>query len=78
LSIAPEAPRDSWSPRPIDLPTAVPLTGQLDVLDGAGVAYIGPDRGIKESVYFKDPDGIQVELIRQPLMEVPESAPQDG
>ena len=47
-------------------------------LDRAGVAYIGPDRGIKESVYFKDPDGIQVELIRQPLMEVPESAPQDG
>ena len=26
---------------------------------------------------FKDPDGIQVELIRQPLMEVPESAPQE-
>jgi glyoxylase I family protein len=46
------------------------------VLDGAGVDYIGPDRGIKESVYFKDPDGIQIELIRQPLMEVPESAPQ--
>jgi glyoxylase I family protein len=44
-------------------------------LDDAGVAYIGPDRGNKESVYFKDPDGIQVELIRQPLMEVPESAP---
>ena len=33
--------------------------------------------GVKESVYFKDPDGIQVELIRQPLMEVPESAPQE-
>ena len=47
------------------------------VLDGAGVDYIGPDRGIKESVYFKDPDGIQIELIRQPLMEVPESAPQN-
>ena len=47
-------------------------------LDRAGVAYIGPDRGIKESVYFKDPDGIQVELIRQPLMEVPESAPQEN
>ncbi|MDQ1476245.1 MAG: glyoxylase family protein [Actinomycetota bacterium] len=46
-------------------------------LAGAGVEYIGPDRGIKESVYFKDPDGIQVELIRQPLMEVPESAPQE-
>ena len=47
-------------------------------LDAAGVEYIGPDRGIKESVYFKDPDGVQVELIRQPLMEVPESAPQEG
>jgi len=46
-------------------------------LSDAGVDYIGPDRGIKESVYFKDPDGIQVELIRQPLMEVPESAPQE-
>ena len=43
-------------------------------LDDAGVAYIGPDRAA-ESVYFKDPDGIQVELIRQPLMQVPESAP---
>jgi glyoxylase I family protein len=47
-------------------------------LADASVAYIGPDRGIKESVYFKDPDGIQVELIRQPLMEVPESAPTEG
>jgi glyoxylase I family protein len=46
-------------------------------LDAAGVPYMGPGRGIKESVYFRDPDGIQVELIRQPLMEVPESAPQE-
>jgi catechol 2,3-dioxygenase-like lactoylglutathione lyase family enzyme len=44
------------------------------VLDENGVKYIGPDRAA-ESVYFKDPDGIQVELIRQPLMEMPESAP---
>jgi glyoxylase I family protein len=44
-------------------------------LDDAGVAYIGPDRGVEESIYFKDPDGIQIELIRQPLMEMPESAP---
>jgi glyoxylase I family protein len=44
-------------------------------LDNAGVTYIGADRAA-ESVYFKDPDNIQVELIRQPLMEVPESAPQ--
>ncbi len=45
-------------------------------LDDAGVHYLGPDMGVKESVYFKDPDNIQIELIRQPLMEVPESAPQ--
>jgi len=47
-------------------------------LDAAGVAYAGPDMGVHESVYFKDPDNIQVELIRQPLMEMPESAPQEG
>ncbi len=46
-------------------------------LDEQGVAYIGPDRAA-ESVYFKDPDGIQIELIRQPLMEMPESAPEDA
>jgi glyoxylase I family protein len=44
-------------------------------LDALGIEYLGPDRGVEESVYFKDPDGIQVELIRQPLFEVPESAP---
>src|SRR3954451_23775359 len=47
-------------------------------LEAAGVKYIGPDMGVHESVYFKDPDNIQVDLIRQPLMEVPESAPQES
>jgi glyoxylase I family protein len=46
-------------------------------LTAAGVKYLGPDMGVKESIYFKDPDNIQVELIRQPLFEMPESAPQD-
>jgi glyoxylase I family protein len=46
-------------------------------LDEHGVKYIGPDMGVHESVYFKDPDNIQLELIRQPLMETPESAPQN-
>ncbi len=45
-------------------------------LDAAGITYLGPDRGVEESIYFKDPDDIQIELIRQPLFEVPESAPQ--
>ena len=42
----------------------------------SGVTYLGPDMGVHESIYFKDPDGIQVELIRQPLFEMPESAPE--
>jgi glyoxylase I family protein len=46
-------------------------------LDEHGVKYIGPDMGVHESVYFKDPDNIQIEFIRQPLMETPESAPQN-
>ena len=44
-------------------------------LADAGVEYLGPEMGVKESIYFKDPDNIQVELIRQPLFEMPESAP---
>ena len=46
-------------------------------LGEAGVTYLGPDMGVEESIYFKDPDGIQVELIRQPLFEMPESAPEE-
>jgi len=46
-------------------------------LTGAGVDYRGPDLGVEESIYFKDPDNIQIELIRQPLFEMPESAPAD-
>jgi glyoxylase I family protein len=39
-----------------------------DRLDAAGVQYAGPDRGIEESMYFKDPNGIQIELLSDPLM----------
>ena len=37
-------------------------------LDEAGLTYFGPDQGIVESMYFKDPDGIQIELLSDPLM----------
>lgn len=37
MTIAHEQPRDPWAPRPIDLPTAVPLDGPLDVLDEAKI-----------------------------------------
>jgi hypothetical protein len=42
VSIAPEKPRDPWSPRSIDLATAVPLDGPLDGLDG-GKILAAPD-----------------------------------
>jgi len=53
--IAISAPRDRWEQ----------VRGRLDA---AGVKYAGPDRGIEESMYFKDPDGIQIELLSDPLM----------
>ena len=37
-------------------------------LDQAGIRYGGPDQGIEESMYFKDPDGIGIELLSDPLM----------
>jgi glyoxylase I family protein len=37
-------------------------------LDEAGVEYGGPAQGIPESLYFRDPDGIQIELLSDPLM----------
>lgn len=37
-------------------------------LDDAGVPYAGPDRGIEESMYLRDPDGIGIELLSDPLM----------
>ena len=36
-------------------------------LDARGIPYLGPDRGVTTSIYFKDPDGIQIELIAEPL-----------
>ena len=36
-------------------------------LDAAGIEYLGPDRGLTDSIYVKDPDGIQIELLAQPL-----------
>jgi glyoxylase I family protein len=39
-------------------------------LDAKGVAYLGPDRGIVNSIYVRDPDGIQIELINEPLLQM--------
>jgi glyoxylase I family protein len=36
-------------------------------LDESGIEYLGPDRGLTRSMYLKDPDGIQIELLAEPL-----------
>jgi len=37
-------------------------------LDELGIAYDGPQRGIPESIYLRDPDGIGIELLSDELM----------
>jgi glyoxylase I family protein len=36
-------------------------------LDAAGVEYLGPDRGVEDSVYVRDPNGVGIELYREEL-----------
>jgi glyoxylase I family protein len=35
--------------------------------DEAGLAYLGPDRGVEDSLYVRDPNGVGVELYREEL-----------
>jgi glyoxylase I family protein len=37
-------------------------------LDDAGIPYDGPQRGIPESLYLRDPNGIGIELLSDDLM----------
>lgn len=37
--------------------------------DETGFEYLGPDRGIEESMYFRDPNGVGLELYREDLGE---------
>jgi glyoxylase I family protein len=39
-------------------------------LEAARIEYLGPDRGVLDSMYFRDPDGIQIELLRAPLLDI--------
>jgi glyoxylase I family protein len=36
-------------------------------LDEAGTEYLGPDRGVENSMYFRDPNGVGLELYREDL-----------
>jgi glyoxylase I family protein len=35
--------------------------------DAAGIEYLGPDRGVDDSLYIRDPNGVGVELYREKL-----------
>jgi glyoxylase I family protein len=37
-------------------------------LDEKGIPYDGPPRGIEESIYLRDPDGVGIELLADKLM----------
>jgi glyoxylase I family protein len=36
-------------------------------LDAAGLEYLGPDRGVENSLYFRDPNGIGLEFYAERL-----------
>ena len=35
--------------------------------DAAGIDYLGPDRGVEDSLYVRDPNGVGIELYREEL-----------
>ncbi|MEY2569042.1 MAG: glyoxylase family protein [Actinomycetota bacterium] len=39
-------------------------------LDAAGITYHGPGPGMETSIYVKDPDNIQIELLAEPLRQM--------
>jgi glyoxylase I family protein len=36
-------------------------------LDAAGIPYLGPDRGVENSLYLRDPNGVGIELYNERL-----------
>ena len=36
-------------------------------LDAAGIDYLGPDRGVDDSLYIRDPNGVGLEFYREEL-----------
>ncbi|HEX3588334.1 MAG TPA: VOC family protein [Pseudonocardiaceae bacterium] len=36
-------------------------------LDAAGVSYLGPDRGVEDSLYIRDPNGVGLEFYQETL-----------
>jgi len=38
-------------------------------VEADGIEYRGPDLGVEHSIYLRDPDGIQIELVAVPLLD---------
>ena len=36
-------------------------------LEEAGIEYVGPDRGVENSLYIRDPNGVGIEFYAEPL-----------
>jgi glyoxylase I family protein len=47
--------------------TADQFEGAKKRLESAGIDYLGPDRGADNSMYFRDPNGVGLELYREDL-----------
>ncbi|MDX3239908.1 VOC family protein [Streptomyces sp. ME03-5709C] len=47
--------------------TAEQFTEARRRLDEAGTDYLGPDRGVEDSLYIRDPNGVNVELYLERL-----------
>ncbi|MFM7060325.1 MAG: VOC family protein [Actinomycetes bacterium] len=38
-------------------------------IEAEGIEYRGPDLGVERSIYVRDPDGVQIELVAVPLLD---------
>ncbi|MEU1540951.1 VOC family protein [Actinacidiphila glaucinigra] len=47
--------------------TAEQFTEAKRRMDESGTEYLGPDRGVEDSLYIRDPNGVNVELYREDL-----------
>jgi glyoxylase I family protein len=47
--------------------TATNFAAAKQRLDDAGIEYLGPDRGVEDSLYIRDPNGVGLEFYREDL-----------
>jgi len=47
--------------------SAEQFAGAKERFEAAGIEYLGPDRGVEDSLYVRDPNGVGIELYRETL-----------